>query len=116
MEKLHPFDSSKWGSIVHFLRGIFKTKFISLTFIFLSEAKMITNDTIVRPNEATREDLLAVHTQRYLSSLNWSVQVARVLEVPLVALLPNFLVQRRVLKPLRYQTGGTVLVNILNKQ
>ena len=73
---------------------------------------MITNDTIIRPNEATTRDLLLVHTQRYLSSLKWSVHVARVLEVPPIAILPNFIVQRRVLKPLRYQTGGTVLVNI----
>ncbi|CAF5039680.1 unnamed protein product, partial [Rotaria sp. Silwood1] len=93
MEKLHPFDSSKWGSIINFLQ----------------QAKMITNDTIVTPNEATTNDLLLVHTKHYLSSLKWSIQVARVLEVPLVAMLPNFIVQWRILKPLRYQTGGTVL-------
>jgi histone deacetylase 11 len=73
---------------------------------------MITNDTLTNPNEATKADLLLVHTQRYLSSLKWSIQVARVLEVPPIAMLPNFLVQWRVLKPLRYQTGGTILVNI----
>ena len=76
---------------------------------------MITNNTIINPNEATKEDLLLVHTKRYLSSLKWSVQVARVLEVPPVAMLPNFLVQWRVLKPLRYQTGGTILVIISKK-
>ncbi|CAF1094030.1 unnamed protein product [Rotaria sp. Silwood1] len=97
MEKLHPFDSSKWGSIINFLQ----------------QAKMITNDTIVTPNEATTNDLLLVHTKHYLSSLKWSIQVARVLEVPLVAMLPNFIVQWRILKPLRYQTGGTVLAGKL---
>ncbi|UJR13386.1 hypothetical protein I4U23_000402 [Adineta vaga] len=97
MEKLHPFDSSKWGSIIHFLRN----------------AKMITNDTIVRPNEASEEDLLVVHTRRYLSRLKWSINVARVLEVAPIAMLPNFLVQWRVLKPLRYQTGGTILAGKL---
>ena len=65
----------------------------------------------MRPSEATTEDLLVVHTARYLSSLRGSLQVARVLEVPPLALLPNFLVQRRVLKPLRHQTGGTILVS-----
>ena len=75
------------------------------------DAHMISNDTIVRPSEATEEDLLLVHTSRYLDTLKWSVQVARVLEVPPVAFLPNFLVQWRVLRPLRYQTGGTILVN-----
>jgi histone deacetylase 11 len=117
LEKLHPFDSSKWGSIINFLRRIFSINFIFLYTLFISlEAKMITNDTIIEPNEATKDELLVVHTRRYLSSLKWSIQVAAVLEVPLVALLPNFIVQWRVLKPLRYQTGGTVLVNIFKQK
>lgn len=77
---------------------------------------MITNDTIVTPNTATKDDLLVVHTERYLSSLKWSINVARVLEVPPVAFLPNFLVQRRVLRPLRCQTGGTILVDIRERR
>ncbi|CAF3954546.1 unnamed protein product [Adineta steineri] len=97
LEKLHPFDSSKWGSIINYLRN----------------ANMITDDTIIRPNEATKEHLRLVHTQRYLSSLRWSAQVARVLEVAPIAMLPNFIVQWRVLKPLRYQTGGTILAGKL---
>ncbi|CAF0967207.1 unnamed protein product [Adineta ricciae] len=97
MEKLHPFDSSKWRSVVRFLR----------------DAQMITNATIVQPNEATKEDLLTVHTRRYLSSLKWSINVARVLEVAPIAVLPSFLVQRKVLRPLRYQTGGTILAGKL---
>jgi len=117
MEKLHPFDSSKWGSIINFLRRIFNIKSIFSHFLFIFlEAKMIKNDTIIQPNEATTKDLLVVHTQRYLSSLKWSIQVARVLEVPPVAFLPNFIVQRCVLKPLRYQTGGTILVNIFKNK
>lgn len=34
-------------------------------------------------------------------------------EVPPVALLPNFIVQRKVLKPMRIQTGGTILVKYI---
>ncbi|CAF4085417.1 unnamed protein product, partial [Rotaria sordida] len=79
----------------------------------IAEAKMIINETIVSPNEVTREDLLVVHTKRYLSSLQWSARVAFVLEVPSVALLPNFIVQWRVLRQLRYHTGGTVLAGKL---
>ncbi|CAF1155745.1 unnamed protein product [Didymodactylos carnosus] len=97
MEKLHPFDSGKWGKIIRFLK----------------EGDMITDDTIVEPQEATDADLLVVHTTRYLSSLKWSINVARVLEVPPIAFLPNFLVRSRVLRPLRYQTGGTILAGKL---
>lgn len=64
---------------------------------------------IVEPSEATKDDLLVVHTEGYLKSLNWSANVAIILEVPLVALLPNFILQRQVLRPFRKQVGGTVL-------
>ena len=41
----------------------------------------------------------------------WSAVVASICEVPPVALLPNFIVQRKLLKPFRTQTGGTIMVN-----
>ncbi|KAK2152442.1 hypothetical protein LSH36_328g00006 [Paralvinella palmiformis] len=93
LEKLHPFDAGKWGKV----------------FEFLKEGKMIRDDTTVRPLEAQQEDLLVVHSKKYLNSLKWSVVVAGITEVPPVALLPNFIVQRKVLRPFRYQTGGTIL-------
>jgi histone deacetylase 11 len=40
--------------------------------------------------------------------------VAGITEVPPVALLPNFVVQRKVLRPFRFQTGGTVLVSYVS--
>lgn len=40
----------------------------------------------------------------------WSLVVATITEIPPVLFLPNFLVQRKVLKPLRMQTGGTIMV------
>lgn len=94
LEKLHPFDSKKWGNVFRHLQA--------------SEMLKSDSDTI-EPLEASDEELLSVHTERYLGSLRWSINVAKVTEVPLVALIPNFLVQRRVLKPLRLQTGGTIL-------
>ncbi|XP_022104034.1 histone deacetylase 11-like isoform X2 [Acanthaster planci] len=97
LEKLHPFDSGKWGKV----------------FNFLKEKGMLSDETIIRPSEATTEDLLVVHTKKYLDSLRWSVTVATITEVPPVALLPNVVVQRKVLKPLRTQTGGTILAGKL---
>ncbi|XP_031572592.1 histone deacetylase 11-like [Actinia tenebrosa] len=93
LERLHPFDSGKWGRV----------------FSFLKEAELIDDSTIVEPREATTEDLLVVHTKKYLDSLKWSVVVAQICEVPPVAFLPNFVVQHKLLKPLRLQTGGTIL-------
>lgn len=97
LEKLHPFDSAKWGKIYQYLK----------------DAGMISDGKTVEPIEATQDDLLTVHPQGYLNKLKWSAYVARVTEVPFVALLPNSLVQRNVLKPFRLQTGGTILAGKL---
>ncbi|KPJ18824.1 Histone deacetylase 11, partial [Papilio machaon] len=97
LEKLHIFDAKKWGNIIqHLLR-----------------AKLITKDCLVHPNEAKKEDLLVVHTKKYLQSLKWSPRVAVIAEVPAVACLPNILVQYAYLKPMRLQTGGSVLAGKL---
>lgn len=42
--------------------------------------------------------------------LQWSLVVATITEIPPLVFLPNFLVQRKVLRPLRTQTGGTIMV------
>uniref|UniRef100_A0A8C4QJC4 Histone deacetylase 11 n=2 Tax=Eptatretus burgeri TaxID=7764 RepID=A0A8C4QJC4_EPTBU len=97
MEKLHPFDAGKWGRVVNYLK----------------EAGMINDETIVVPREAEEQDLLLVHTKRYINSLKYSLVVASITEVPPVAFLPNFIVQRKVLRPFRLQTGGTVMAGKL---
>ncbi|KAL4226119.1 Histone deacetylase 11 [Mactra antiquata] len=93
LEKLHPFDAGKWGKVYQFLK----------------DAKMIHDNTVVKPQEASESDLLRVHSKEYIRSLKYSLTVASITEVPPVALLPNMIVQWKVLKPMRYQTGGTIL-------
>ncbi|XP_047637872.1 histone deacetylase 11 isoform X1 [Phacochoerus africanus] len=93
LEKLHPFDAGKWGKVISFLK----------------EEKLLTDSMLVEAREASDEDLLVVHTRRYLNELKWSFAVATITEIPPVIFLPNFLVQRKVLKPLRTQTGGTIM-------
>ncbi|KAJ8637843.1 hypothetical protein MRB53_012110 [Persea americana] len=100
LEKLHPFDSSKWGRICRFLitKGI------------------LDKNSIVEPIEASQDDLLVVHSESYLRSLKSSVKVSLIIEVPPVALLPNCLVQWKVLHPFRKQVGGTILAGKLAKE
>jgi histone deacetylase 11 len=97
LEKMHPFDSKKWGNV----------------FRYLTEAGMLTENNFVRPNEATREDLLVVHTKSYLNSLKCPCEVARAVELAPLAFIPGCLLDRYLLKPMRYQTGGTVLASKL---
>ncbi|KAF8406903.1 hypothetical protein HHK36_006024 [Tetracentron sinense] len=100
LEKLHPFDSSKWGRICGFL--------------FMD--RVLDKSRIVEPVEASKDDLLVVHSESYLSSLKSSLNVSIIIEVPPVALLPNFLVQKKVLYPFRKQVGGTILAAKLAKE
>uniref|UniRef100_V9KWR9 Histone deacetylase 11 n=1 Tax=Callorhinchus milii TaxID=7868 RepID=V9KWR9_CALMI len=97
LEKLHPFDSGKWGKIIKFLK----------------EDKLVEDDTLVLAREAEEEDLLVAHPRQYLNKLKWSFIVATITEIPLVVFLPNCLVQRKVLRPLRLQTGGTIMAGKL---
>ncbi|XP_075982086.1 histone deacetylase 11 [Anticarsia gemmatalis] len=97
LEKLHVFDSKKWRNIIQYLK----------------EADFITGQELVKPLEAKKSDLLVAHTKKYLKSLKWSARVAIIAEVPVIALLPNIMVQYAYLKPMRLQTGGSVLAGKL---
>lgn len=99
IEKLHPFDSSKWGRICQ----------------FLIKEGVLDKNRIVEPLEASKDDLLVVHTESYLKSLNSSLNVSIIIEVPPVAFLPNCLVQQKVLYPFRKQVGGSILAAKLAK-
>ncbi|KAJ8640961.1 hypothetical protein MRB53_017655 [Persea americana] len=100
IEKLHPFNSSKWRHICQFL---------------MTEG-ILDKNQIVEPLEASQEDLLVVHSESYLNSLKSSLKVSIIIEVPPLALLPNCLVQQKVLHPFRKQVGGTILAGKLAKE
>jgi histone deacetylase 11 len=93
MERLHPFDTRKHGKV----------------FRQLGEKLGIGGREIYTPTMATEAELLSVHTPRYLASLRRSYNVAFIAELPLLAFVPNALLQKRVLVPMRYATKGTML-------
>ncbi|MDR3617725.1 MAG: histone deacetylase [Paludisphaera borealis] len=93
LERLHPFDGGKYRRIHDALivRGLRRGK------------------DFARPRPVSRQELLKVHRPEYLRSLQRSETLARALEVPIVRRLPCWLIDWRVLRPMRYATGGTVL-------
>ncbi|KAI6189036.1 Hist-deacetyl domain-containing protein [Aphelenchoides besseyi] len=93
LEKMHPFDSKKWENVMNHL---------------IVDGKL-TKSQYIRPREVTHAELRVVHSASYLRSLNCSGVVARVVEIPFVACVPNCVVNRILLKPMRIQTGGTIL-------
>jgi len=93
LEKLHSFDIRKYGKI-----------YLKL----VTDGHIAPADVFV-PDELTREQILLVHTEGFLASLDDSKNVARYLEAPYVALMPASAVDSGILKPMRYAAGGTIL-------
>lgn len=93
IERLHPFDSAKYGKVFQDLR----------TAGFLDGQNHYT------PHRASDELLLRVHSSAYLASLKKSKTIARIAEVSTLRHLPNFLLQWRFLTPMRYATTGTIM-------
>jgi histone deacetylase 11 len=95
LEKLHPFDTKKYARIHHYL--------VNTVGI---DAKSFCTPSLLSDQELLFEQ---VHSQQYLNSLSSSSTLAWITEIPLVGLCPNVLLQKYLLKPMRYATSGTVL-------
>lgn len=93
IEKLHPFDSEKYGKVHR----------------YLVEKVGIDESALFVPDPVSEEELLTVHTPGYLESLKKSVTVAMITEVAMAALVPNGILQRHLLLPMKVATGGTIL-------
>src|SRR3954447_14890268 len=85
LERLHPFDSRKYRRIHD-----------ALVVLGLAPPK-----DFVRPRPIRRRDLLKLHTPEYLRSLRSPEVLASILEVPIVRRLPGWLIDWRILRPMR---------------
>jgi len=94
LERLHPFDSKKYGRAWRCLKDHFGA---SLRPMWIRPERPACND-----------ELLAVHTPEYLEKLRKPRNVAWALELPPVRFLPRWVLDRHVLKPMRWATAGTV--------
>src|SRR5262249_40920176 len=70
----------------------------------------------VEPPMLSDEMLRKVHPESYLSSLRNPMELLKILEIPVVYLLPWQLTHWRVLKPMRFATSGTILAALSAKQ
>lgn len=95
LERLHPFDSRKYGRAWKQLRRHFGSSL---------------RQYHVRPERpANRSELLFVHTDDYLEQLRSSQYVANALEVPAVRHLPWWAIDFHILRPMRWATRGTIV-------
>src|SRR3954453_11427393 len=93
LERLHPFDRVKYRRIHDWL---------------ISQG-LRTAEQFHAPHPCSRGELLRVHTPEYLDTLRSRATLAAILEVPVIRMLPASLTGWRVLGPMRWQTGGTIL-------
>lgn len=95
LERLHPFDSRKYGRVWRLLRKHFGRRLRSMH---------------VRPERpANSAELELVHSAKYLDVIRRPDEAARALEVPPIKHLPSWAIDWHVLRPMRWATRGTIL-------
>ncbi len=95
LEKLHPFDSCKYSRAWKQLETLFGDRLASFQIEPLAPA--------------TLKELLTVHDRAYLERLQRSRFIAQALELPELALLPRCILERHVLRAMRFAVKGTIL-------
>ncbi len=89
---IHPFDSEKYGKVF----------------------KKITDSFGIHPNQChepamvSDATLASVHTSAYLNSLKESETIGKITEIHPLKYVPNFWLQRKILKPMKFATQGTI--------
>ena len=95
LEKLHPFDSCKYGRTWQALLNRFGDR--------------LHNASITPASSATLDMLRTIHTEDYLNQLKRSHSVAKALELASLKFLPIGMLDRAVLQPMRLATMGTII-------
>eukprot|EP00803_Ostreobium_quekettii_P010121 evm.model.scf_379.8 EVM.evm.TU.scf_379.8 scf_379:54580-57443(+) len=94
VERLHPFDACKFRRVAEGLVA----------------GGVVGRGQFVEPVEAAEEVLRDVHSSGYLKRLHGSkFKVAQVIELYPIVLLPNCVVQSRVMARMRHHVAGTML-------
>jgi histone deacetylase 11 len=92
---LHSFDSKKYGRV----------------YDSLCKKYDLTYENFSIPPEINQEDLLLVHTQKYLDDVQSSLRIAMITEVPFLAFIPICIGRPRLLIPMQQATAGTILAS-----
>lgn len=88
--QLHSFNGEKYGEIHEAIKNI----------------PTIVTHTPARP--ISDRELLAIHSPQYLQNLKKSITVAHIAEIAPLQYVPNFILQRALLNPIKWATQGTL--------
>jgi len=94
-ERLHPFDSRKYGRAWELLRQEFGPR--------------LDRHHVEVDRPASDDELRLVHTNAYLESLRKPREIAAALEIPLLQRLPGWLLRWGILSRMRWAVRGSVL-------
>ncbi|MFK7920693.1 MAG: histone deacetylase [Bacteroidia bacterium] len=92
LEKLHPFDTAKYGK----------------AYKSLKTALDLKSEQFVSVEAVSHADLELVHNSIYLSRLEESSVIAQVAEMEILGSLPASVLKKNLLLPMRYATQGTI--------
>ena len=93
IENFHPFDSCKYSKV----------------FNKLSKKYSLSYDDFYHPSEVRPEELLYVHSAKYLLSLKDGETIEKIVEIPGISWLPDSALDEKILYPMRLATGGSML-------
>ncbi|HEY9790268.1 MAG TPA: histone deacetylase [Candidatus Obscuribacterales bacterium] len=93
LERLHPFDGKKYAKIQQ----------------SLIDLGLRTRKDFISPQALSHQQLLLVHSPEYLGTLRNSATLAEIFEVPVAERVPNWILNWRILRPMRIAAGGTLL-------
>src|SRR5438552_3539300 len=95
IERLHPFDSKKYGRAWKLLQQHF--------------GERLDQYWVRPPHPIAKQELLTVHSAAYLDQLRNSSYLADALGLGLLRWLPAKLIDHRVLCPMRWGTMGSIV-------
>lgn len=95
IERLHPFDSRKYGR--------------AWRELLLLRRELIQGAWLRVDRPANDRELLLAHTSAYLSEIRHSAKIANAIEITQLRRLPSWVLRWAVSRPMRWATRGTVL-------
>ncbi len=78
------------------------------TYLKLQREGLIRPEDVFAGEPVTREQILLVHSEDFLASLEDPSRIAEYVELPVIATLPVQLIDASMLNALRHATGGTI--------
>lgn len=93
IEKLHPFDSTKYAHVFHGLR---------------KNAEGL-DENIIRAAKPDDDMINATHSKRYLQSIRDSGELARIAELHALSAMPDAMAWTLLADRMLYQSGGSVM-------